>query len=299
LKADLASFIRNRLGESDAMIQDFVTKQKQDANDFAIQQRAAIRADVESFLKVNLGSGHMESIIADLREVKTPDVVKMHTRREKLGGAKMELQAGQWSVNLGEGAGGINQGNGCTAIGHFAGNVSQGEGSTALGVWAGYSNQGSRAVALGVYAGTHSQGANAVALGHQAGYLAQGRDAVAIGLLAGSSSQGASSIAIGNGAGIVNQHASTIILNAEANAHTGGLNSLNPGSFYVKPIRSIPNYAGSRELRYDPSSGEIFYVTVPTAAPTTAPTAPTAAPTRRPSIKPKAPTLQPKAPSLN
>ena len=78
-------------------------------------------------------------------------------------------------------------------------------------------------------------GDQTITLGHNAGQVTQGLDAIAIGTNAGQTNQGAQAIAIGFGAGESNQDKDTIILNASG----GPLNSTQPNSFFVAPVRLI------------------------------------------------------------
>lgn len=149
--------------------------------------------------------------------------------------------------------------------------------NTNLGFKAGRNEQGHYATAIGYLAGSYDQGLAATAIGFYAGYNSQSSFGIALGYGAGYQRQGHASIAIGHRAGVYDQHPNTIIISAVG----GNFNSVQSGSFYVKPIRgvnhaSIPSSA--RELKYDPVSGEIMYIVPPppsaepeTATPSTEP----------------------------
>jgi hypothetical protein len=97
-------------------------------------------------------------------------------------------------------------------------------------------------------------GGNEVHIGCGAGKVNQGFSSIAIGNSAGQTNQGSDCIAIGELAGQTNQDNNTIILNSSGLA----LNSTNPNSFYVKPIRNAP---GPLVLCYNTGTCEITYET--------------------------------------
>jgi hypothetical protein len=84
-------------------------------------------------------------------------------------------------------------------------------------------NQGLKSIAIGSGAGSENQNTWSIAIGYEAGYENQGKN----------------SIAIGSGAGRSGQHDNTIILyaNAMIDGVVPPLNSKQPESFYVSPIR--------------------------------------------------------------
>ena len=161
-----------------------------------------------------------------------------------------------YSVAIGYQSGMSNQSSQSIAIGLEAGNVKQGVDSIAIGSFSGNVNQSENAVAIGCAAGEIDQSQNAIAIGENAGSNSQSRNAIAIGTQAGSYEQGQNSIAIGAYAGasdpIVSQDDYTIILNATGNS----LNSTDPSSTYIAPIRNILN---ENYLLYNSGTKEVTY----------------------------------------
>ena len=76
---------------------------------------------------------------------------------------------GSTKINLGSGAGQINQGGNSVALGNQSGNLNQGASSIAIGDSSGNINQGVYSIASGYQAGEKSQGNYAIAVGYQAG----------------------------------------------------------------------------------------------------------------------------------
>jgi hypothetical protein len=113
--------------------------------------------------------------------------------------------------------------------------------------------QCAQAIAIGRASGKMCQQPDAIAIGRCAGKTMQGSNSIAIGQFAGQTNQGEYSIAIGRSAGEQTGHNNTIILNAQTNM---ALNSTDPNSFYVKPIR---NTTAPYMLCYNTGSGEISY----------------------------------------
>ena len=177
---------------------------------------------------------------------------------------------GPYSVAIGESTGVYNQGRSSVAMGPSSAQYNQGDFSIAIGSEAGFAGQSGYSVAIGSNAGSYNQQQSSVAIGDSAGFngqqnfsvaigpgagnISQKVRSVAIGSQAGNSNQGDNSIAIGNQAGYLDQSTNSIVLNASSvplNAGTTG--------FFVKPINSTTTT--SNGLRYNPSTGEINYVT--------------------------------------
>lgn len=135
--------------------------------------------------------------------------------------------------------------------------------AVAVGNAAGKTAQEDEAVAVGNEAGGNGQKAYAIAIGSYTGSQNQGSKAIAIGVSAAQNNQGENSIAIGMNAARNNQHTSSIVLNA-----TGAdLNTTAASQFVVKPVRE--NESNPKALGYDPTTGEITYMTKQPAGPTT------------------------------
>jgi predicted regulator of Ras-like GTPase activity (Roadblock/LC7/MglB family) len=116
-------------------------------------------------------------------------------------------------------------------------------------------------VSIGYNAGGTGQNNKAIAIGSGAGATNQGLNSVAIGSGAGATNQGTTAVAIGPSAGTTSQHDNSIIINAT----TGGLNSAQASSLFVKPIRTVGSIAANDhtnngftvQLWYNPTTGEI------------------------------------------
>ena len=133
-----------------------------------------------------------------------------------------------------------------------AGYHEQGENAIAIGTSSGVYFQQDNAIAIGRAAGNYDQSSNAIAIGFKAGEKNQGFQSIAIGYNAGNENQGVNSIAIGNNAGVNNQHNNTIILNASDIS----LNTVNPNSFYIHPLRQDND---GLNVYYNPTTKEITY----------------------------------------
>jgi hypothetical protein len=158
------------------------------------------------------------------------------------------------SIQIGNSAGIVGQGEFGIAIGNNAGCNTQGLNAIAIGRDAGSNTQSFNAVAIGTGSGKYFQGSSAVAIGSLSGCNSQGINSIAIGRLAGYNQQGENAIAIGYNAGFNTQSPCTIVLNASGDvldAFTGA------NRFYVKPIRNDTTV--SNILFYSPGSSEITY----------------------------------------
>jgi hypothetical protein len=111
-------------------------------------------------------------------------------------------------------------------------------GSIFLGNVSIYQNQGTYAIAIGNNVALRNQGTGAICIGSNSNGFSQGQHSIAIGRF------------INNG--LINQPQYSLVLNATNTT----LNATNQSSFYVKPIRNV---AGSPNLVYDNTSGEITY----------------------------------------
>lgn len=176
----------------------------------------------------------------------------------------------------------IVQSNLAIAIGYISGSNAQGEFSVALGAGAGVDNQGSNSVAIGSNAAVELQGTGSIAIGLSAGELSQGNSSIAIGDLASTGeaagpfggigrSQGDRAVAIGSQAGRYGQGDNSVALGAFAgfedqannsiviNATGANLNAPTANALFVKPIRTVSDNTGLKQLYYDPSTGEIVF----------------------------------------
>jgi hypothetical protein len=156
------------------------------------------------------------------------------------------------TIAIGPAAGQNGQTNFAIAIGASAGGSSQQGYAIAIGNNAGNDTQAQNAIAIGRNAGTTSQSENAIAIGTQAGAASQSTNAIAIGYQAQINASGSNSIAIGAYADANGSNNSTIILNASGQV----LNSQQPNSFYVDPIRGATT---GNVLYYNTTSKEITY----------------------------------------
>ena len=176
---------------------------------------------------------------------------------------------GEDAIAIGDNAGAFDQGYNAIAIGLGAGQGydydynsgtlqlgGQNNNTIAVGAFAGYFNQGFSSVAIGTNAGESNQGLNSIAIGNNAGATGQGQSSIAIGTNSGSTNQSGGSISIGLRAGETNQHSGTIILNAYS---IEALNSQQPDSFYVRPVRGVSGNTGGSILHYDFTNHEIYY----------------------------------------
>jgi hypothetical protein len=153
-------------------------------------------------------------------------------------------------------AGNFSQGGSTVAIGDYAGEQQQ-RGGVAVGSQAGRYYQGDGAVAVGGLAGTGTQGNLAIAIGSETGRYAQGTGAIAIGYLADGGTQGVRAIAIGSSAVGGNQAAGSIVLNA-----SGSSIAATQTSTYIRPIRSVTDVTGFKQLYFNPTTFELVYYNV-------------------------------------
>jgi len=158
------------------------------------------------------------------------------------------------SVAIGTSAGQSNQGSKAIAIGFRVGSTGQSNNSVAIGYETGQSNQGISSVAIGMNAGRTSQGTDSVAIGRATGDYGQGQNSVAIGNLVGYFEQGKYSIAIGTLAGQEYQGSYSIAIGAAV-----GMYEQPARSFYVSR-NSVRHSSGGSYLKYNTSSGEVFYL---------------------------------------
>ena len=133
-------------------------------------------------------------------------------------------------IQLGSGAGQMNQGANAVALGFNAGARNQGQNAIAIGSNAGRTGQASAAIAVGGSAGLTNQGINAVAIGPNAGETNQGDDAVAIGRAAGSTGQQQFAIAIGQNAGNASQALGAVAVGFQAGQTGQGQNAVAVGA---------------------------------------------------------------------
>ncbi len=195
-----------------------------------------------------------------------------------LGNSAGQINQNEDSIAIGNGAGQTDQSNCSIAIGYNAGFNSQDMSAIAIGTNAGKTNQSERGIAIGTNSGTNTQGIGAIAIGSQAaqhdqlnnsiaigtgaGQSQQGQNCIAIGTQAASTRQGNSSIAIGGLAGQTDMSQNCIVINATGSA----LNTVTGnGGCFIRPIRSISSAGATslslRDLKYNASTGEIFFVT--------------------------------------
>ena len=120
-------------------------------------------------------------------------------------------------------------------------------------------NAGTRAVSIGDHSqfspAQSGQGDRAISIGWSAGTTDQQQDSVAIGSRAGEENQGQRSVAIGYFAGRVNQANNSIVINASGT----DLAANTANALFVKPIRTVSDNTGLKQLYYDPSTGEIVF----------------------------------------
>lgn len=126
------------------------------------------------------------------------------------------------SLNLGTGAGAVNQGAGAIAIGIDAGNTNQGTNAISMGGNSGNADQGIYAIAIGNNAGNTTQGTKAIAIGFGSGGTNQAQDGISIGNAAGVSLQKEAAIAIGREAGNLDQHINSISIGTRSGSNNQG-----------------------------------------------------------------------------
>lgn len=126
------------------------------------------------------------------------------------------------SLNLGTGAGAVNQGAGAIAIGIDAGNTNQGTNAISMGGNSGNADQGIYAIAIGNNAGSITQGTKAIAIGYSSGDANQAQDGISIGNAAGGSLQKEAAIAIGREAGNLDQHINSISIGTRSGRNNQG-----------------------------------------------------------------------------
>lgn len=158
-----------------------------------------------------------------------------------------------WSVHIGELAGGTFHGRGAIGIGLRSGGTFQGGCNVAIGYNTAQFFQQPQAVAIGRSAGDISQSSLAVAIGTSAGSASQGTAAIAIGSSSGGANQGSNSICIGNSA--VSTFQNSIVLNATGASLASDISN----AFFV---RTLDTSTGANNfLVYNPTSGKISYNT--------------------------------------